>query len=83
MNCPLCSTAATDGAAECPSCGAIFAKILELRQREMKKAEEALAQASAPPKPLNAWNLRVAAAMIVVAWIVGLALYYHKRLSGS
>jgi len=82
MNCPKCSTAATDGATECPSCGAIFAKVLEVRKRELKKAEEALAPAPEPPKRFTVWHLRIAAAAIVVAWIVGLALYYHKRLSG-
>lgn len=82
MNCPLCSATAADGAAECPSCGAIFAKLRERQEKDKKKAEAALALAGspAPTPPLNPWTLRIAAAVVVAAWMLGLGLYFRARM---
>ncbi|PIR19265.1 MAG: hypothetical protein COV48_02965 [Elusimicrobia bacterium CG11_big_fil_rev_8_21_14_0_20_64_6] len=82
MNCPLCSTTTKDDAAECPSCGAIFAKLRERKRREKEEAAAALAQIQAPPpsRRFNLWTLRIAAGVIVVAWLIGFGLYYRSRL---
>ncbi len=81
MNCPLCSAATDDGAAECPSCGAIFSKLRERQEREKKKATAALAQAETPATSpsFNPWSLRIAAAALVAAWLLGVSLYYRAR----
>lgn len=85
MNCPLCSTETTDGAEECPSCGALFAKLRQRAEREKKEAQAALALAEAPPpaQPVPIWRLRAAAIVIVAAWIIGFGLYLRHWMKKS
>ncbi len=88
MNCPLCSAKAEDGAAECPSCGAIFAKLREKKEREKQEAAAALAKAAVPVAEasspatvrLNIWMVRGAAVAMVLAWVLGFGVYYHGRI---
>lgn len=79
MNCPLCSSAAPDGAAECPSCGVIFAKLRARAERAKSAAEQAPETAPAPA--LNPRHVRIAALSLVACWMIGLGLYYHIALS--
>lgn len=79
MACPLCSFVAPEGAAECPSCGAIFAK-LRARAEHEKGAPAQLPEPEAPPR-FNIWHIRIAAAALVVCWMLGLGLYYHVALN--
>ena len=83
MNCPLCSAKAAEGATECPSCGALFAKLKKRAEREKQEAEAALALvAAAPPiSKIPIWKLRIAAAMVVIAWIIGFGLYFRRWMS--
>lgn len=80
MKCPSCSAAANDEAAECPSCGLIFAKWRDRQAKEKKVAVEALETLeTAPAGPLVAMDqkkLRIAAGAVVGLWIGALALYY-------
>ncbi len=80
MECPLCSAKAADGATECPSCGALFAKLKQRAEREKKEAQAALALAEAPPpsRSIPIWQLRVVASTIVILWIIGFALYFRR-----
>ena len=69
-------------AAECPSCGIIFSKWRELREK--KKAEDAAAAAALKPEPArppNLWIGRTISGALAVAWTVGLALYYRHWLA--
>lgn len=78
-NCPLCSSAAPQGAAECPSCGVIFAK---LRARaERARSDAVLPLEAAPAPPLDPRQVRIAAFSLVACWMIGLGLYYHIALS--
>lgn len=80
MNCPLCSAKAAEGATECPSCGALFAKLKQRAEREKKEAQAALAltEAPSPARSIPIWQLRVAASAIVVFWIIGFGLYFRR-----
>ncbi|HXT01476.1 MAG TPA: zinc ribbon domain-containing protein [Elusimicrobiota bacterium] len=83
MKCPSCGAPSADGAAECPQCGLVFAKWRERQEREKREAAEALKSLDAPPAPkppVNPWIGRIAAAVIVVWWMLGLAIYYLHRL---
>ncbi len=71
MNCPLCSYAAPKEAAECPSCGVIFAKLRARAEREKSVVTQAR----------NPWHVRVAALSMVACWMLGLGIYYHIELS--
>ncbi len=86
MKCPLCSKDGPDAAEECPSCGAIFAKLRARREREREEALAALAliatPATAPNLSPQARQARWAvAAALIAAWILGLALYYYPRVA--
>ncbi|UPT74393.1 MAG: hypothetical protein M0D55_01195 [Elusimicrobiota bacterium] len=83
MKCPMCSAAAPDAATECPSCGAIFAKLRERKEREKKLAAEALAKIAAPSEPVkfNPWTGRVIAVCVVMMWMIGFAFYYKTTYS--
>lgn len=74
MKCPLCSASAADDAAECLSCGVIFAK-LRARADKPRVADELT-----PTPPPNPWNGRIAAIALVAVWVVGLGLYYRHEL---
>jgi anti-sigma-K factor RskA len=82
MNCPLCSAKADEGATECPSCGALFAKLRQRAAREKEQARAALALAEAkPPSPaLNLWRIRLASAAVVIAWMIGFGLYFRTQM---
>lgn len=82
VKCPLCGAGAADGTAECASCGAIFAKIAERRERERRAAQEglALAAAGATSSAPDIWKLRAAAVGAVVVWMLGFGLYYRARV---
>lgn len=76
--CPLCSTAAPEGAAECPSCGAIFAK---LRARAEREKNAALRLPEPTPAPsVGPWQVRLAALAVVALWMLALGLYYRVEL---
>lgn len=75
MTCPLCSAQAKDGATECPSCGAIFAK---LRERDKKKAEPVLS-AGEPALSVAPWKLRLGAALFVAAWLIAFGVFACSR----
>lgn len=85
MKCPNCAAEASDGAAECASCGVIFAKLKAKKERTVleAKAGEALTSAKPEEKPaeFNPWKGRAIAAGIVVLWIVGFAIYYHRAVA--
>jgi hypothetical protein len=77
MKCPSCSANADDGAAECPSCGLVFAKWRAREEKGKREAAEALARMAAPSNepPLNPWAVRGVAAAFVLAWILTLGYY--------
>jgi hypothetical protein len=75
MKCPICAAPCGEDAAECPSCGLVFAKWRERRDKEKREAAEALKLLD--PNP---WIGRLAGAVIVVWWMLGLAIYYIHRL---
>jgi hypothetical protein len=84
MKCPSCGAQAGDGAAECPSCGLIFAKWLERQEKEKREAVEALKRLEAPPAgapPRNPWIGRGIAGAVVAVWLAGLVLFavHHRR----
>jgi len=81
MKCPNCGVAALSGAKECAGCGVIFEKF--------KKKLDSLPTPTPPRFPL--WFGRTIAAAIVLAWMLGLAVYYRshpgrpqpRRVSGT
>ena len=81
MKCPLCSKDAPDSAEECPSCGAIFAKLLARRERERVEAAASLAKLAAPATVWLSPRARqfrwVVAAALVAGWLLVLELYYY------
>lgn len=84
MKCPNCGAQAPSGAADCPGCGVIFAKLAE---REARKKAEAKAQAAlldAPPAAsAPGWDpkkLRVAAIAIVAVWLIVLAVSVRRSI---
>lgn len=73
MKCPNCGVASPDAAAECPSCGLLFAKLKALREKEKREAAEFLALAEQPPAAApeaSRWRGRLIAAGIVMGWLV-------------
>lgn len=78
--CPLCARPSAEGAVECPTCGVIFAKLRARAERE-KAASAARTLDPTPPPALNPWHVRLAAAAVVVCWMLGLGLYYRVELS--
>ena len=83
MKCPSCAAPSGEDAAECPSCGLVFAKWRERKEKEKREAEEALKALDLPPEPkagANPWIGRIAASVIVAWWMLGLAIYYVQRL---
>ena len=83
MKCPSCAAQSKDAAAECPACGLVFARA-EKEKRETAAAIAALESPPAPP-PDNRWPVRVAAACVAAAWVLGLALYvrFHPARPGA
>lgn len=79
MNCPLCSKTAEDSAVECPSCGVLFAKLRERKDRERTKAATSPPLFSTSSSALYYWRWHIAAVAVVVAWLLGFGLYYHAR----
>jgi hypothetical protein len=71
MKCPNCSVEAPAGAAECASCGLVFAKL-------RKKIEELEAPR---PAAYNPWIGRAIAAAVVALWILGFGLYYRRAVA--
>lgn len=83
MVCPKCGAKVPEGAAECPSCGVIFAKLRALAEREKREAAAAVEVADAAPVPtpvVDPWLGRKIAAGITVAWLVGFGLYYRHAV---
>ena len=82
MNCPLCSAQAAEGAAECPSCGVLFAKLKEREERAKQEAQAALALAetAARAPSFNPWKVRAVAGAVVLAWLIGFGLYIRSWL---
>ena len=72
MRCPNCGIEVPTGAADCASCGVIFAKF-------KKKLEAAPAPA---PSTYNPWKGRVIAAALAVVWFIGFGLYYYRVIVG-
>ena len=68
MTCPNCAAPAPAGAAECPNCGAIYAKFA-------KKLES---RAGSPPAVLNPWKGRAVAIALLMLWMAALGLYYRQ-----
>ena len=85
MKCPSCAAPSGEDAAECPSCGLVFAKWRERREKEKREAVAALKALEAPAassaSSRNLWIARGMAAAAVALWLAGLALYYHRRLA--
>ncbi len=75
MKCPNCSAAAPENAAECPSCGVIFAKLLARREKEKAAAAAALLDAPSSAPPADPRRTRLIAITIVVFWVMGLAVF--------
>jgi hypothetical protein len=61
MKCPGCGAQAGD--VECAACGLVFAKMLKVLEPK-------------PTPPPNLWLGRMIAAVVVVAWLSGLAAFY-------
>lgn len=78
MKCPLCSSPAPEGAAECPSCGVIFAKLRARAEREKKAA--VLIPEPAPVPLANPWHVRLAALGVVALWMLVLGLYCRVEM---
>lgn len=80
MKCPRCAAPCADAALECAACGVLFSKWKELKEKERRAAEEALAKLAADPDearpPSNPWVWRMLALGIAVAWSSALATYY-------
>lgn len=80
MKCPRCAAENADGAADCAACGVVFAKLKELKEKERRAAEEALARLAAAEdeaKPkTDPWVWRALAIGVAVAWSSALATYY-------
>lgn len=81
MKCPLCSSSSTDSALECPSCGAIYAK-LRARAEKLKNGEFPALTPSRGPAPVL-WRVRVASLAVVAGWMIGLGIYYRVELARS
>ncbi len=71
MKCPNCGAQGAAAAAECAACGIIFAKF--------KKKLETLAPAAAPVA--NPWIARTVAIVFLIAWMIGLAVYYRQAVA--
>lgn len=71
MKCPNCGAQGPAGAAECAACGIIFAKF--------KKKLETLEPAAAPVA--NPWIRRAVAIVFLIAWLIGLSLYYRRAVA--
>ncbi len=84
MKCPKCGAAAPDGADECPSCGLLFSRWKELKERERREAEEALARLEAPAPEAARGDPRktrlLISAALILAWLSIFGVYYHLRL---
>ncbi len=71
MKCPNCGVESPAGAADCAACGIIFAKF--------KKKLESLSPT--PASRFKPWMGRSLAVVVVLAWMLGLGLYYHRAFS--
>ena len=65
------ATRPVKAAAECAACGIIFAKF--------KKKLETLEPAAAPAA--NPWLARSVAIAVLIAWMIGLSLYYRRAVA--
>lgn len=87
MKCPNCAAENPEGSAECASCGVIFAKLKAKKERTVleAKAGEALTAAKPEDEPaaFNPWKGRAIAGGIVVLWIAGFAIYYHRAVADA
>jgi hypothetical protein len=84
MNCPSCRAPADEAAQECTACGVVFAKWKEVQKRKAAEAAAALAAlevAKVPGETWNPWKMRIVAGAFVALWMLGIAIYYHLRLS--
>lgn len=82
MKCPNCAAENPEGAAECPRCGLLFAKLKAQREREKREAAEFLAAAEKPqPPPPDLWKGRLIAAGVVMLWFVLLFVYFVRDLN--
>jgi hypothetical protein len=82
MKCPNCAAQSGTDAADCPSCGLVFAKWRERKEKERREAAAALEAIDAPkaPEPVKPANdRRVIAALLVAGWILWLTVYYQRR----
>lgn len=77
MRCPSCSAEGPDGAAECPACGVIFAK---LKARAEKAAPPPSAPAAAKPAGSGLGNALVLLACLG-AFVYGGYRFYEGRVS--
>lgn len=84
VKCPKCSAQAPAGAAECPSCGVIFAKLSKKKSHEReadKKAAAdfmALADAGERSAAVHPWLGKGIAAGLVVLWLGVMGYYLVK-----
>lgn len=79
MKCPSCGAKNPDAAVECGACGVVFTKWRELKEKERREGEAALARMSAgepAPAARNPWIGRGLAIAFVVAWLSALATYF-------
>jgi uncharacterized membrane protein YvbJ len=83
VKCSNCAAEASEGAAECPKCGVLFAKLKAQKEREKREAAEFLAAAEkpAPSAPPDPWKGRLAAAAVVLIWFVILFAYIVMDLN--
>jgi uncharacterized membrane protein YvbJ len=82
MKCPNCGAPCGADAVECPKCGLVFAKWRERQEKEKREAAEALKALESPPQakpPVSPLIGRLAAGVIVLLWMLGLAVYYVHR----
>ena len=78
MKCPSCGSQAPDAAAECPSCGVVFAKLKAIKEREKKSVETAELKPSAPP--LDPAKLRAYALAFVIGWLVAFSIFFKREM---
>jgi hypothetical protein len=81
VKCPKCSAQAPAGAAECPSCGVIFAKLSKKKSHEReadKKAAAdfmAMAEAGERSAAVHPWLGKGIAIGLIVAWLGAMGYY--------
>lgn len=72
MKCPNCGVTSPAGAADCASCGVIFAKF----RAKLERAEAPV------PGIFNPWTGRAIAAALVALWLIAFGVYYRGLVAG-